>query len=58
MALIEAAAKTQAKTFHQPAKNPTARPYFFPGVTEAHRYGPAEEGIADASSASDAAIMQ
>jgi hypothetical protein len=56
--LIDAAPSTHASQFQYPAKKPTTRPYFFPGVTEAQWYTPPAEGMAEASSAIDAAIIQ
>ncbi len=56
--LIEAAPSTQASQFQYPAKKPTTRPYFFPGVTEAQWYTPPADGMAEASSAIDAATVQ
>ena len=46
-----------AKKFQKPAKKPQTRPYL-PAVIEAQWYTPPEDGIADASSARDAAIKQ
>ena len=46
-----------AKKFQKPAKKPQTRPYW-PAVIEAQWYTPPEEGIADASSARDAAIKK
>lgn len=54
---MDAAPKTQAKQFHQPAKNPHTRPYL-PAVMEAQWYTPLAEGMPDASSASEAATSQ
>ncbi|KAF2491194.1 hypothetical protein BU16DRAFT_595974 [Lophium mytilinum] len=44
MALIEASARIQASVFHQPEKKPIVRPYLLPGVIDAQRYGPADDG--------------
>jgi len=55
---MEAAPKVQAKVFHHPAYQPHMRPYFGPAVMDAQWYTPAEDGIAEASSARQAEISQ
>ena len=54
----EALPRIHASKFHQPAKKPTIRPHLGPGVTLAQAYTPAEDGMAEASSAMEAATIQ
>jgi hypothetical protein len=49
--------RENGRTYH-PAKKPTTRPYFAPAVTLAQWYTPAADGMAEAISAMQAAIMK